>query len=383
MRKTQSFILFSLGLLLGAFCYWLASISFFSRVENTNSGFRIIASSKDVSEKLDNCPQLENITDKDNIEIYCSFDTQKKDHGVKYRVRSIVNVKKDTNSGKVVISVGKKIKNKKDHIKDHITEAGHCDCETQATVDLTNIHTLENIKRALKTQILNTLNKADDRIDETVEEAYDLHQKKEELKRRIAKCEISKQSTVYSIQEIEVEEKVKCRTKQLADIKNSKERTRFFHSDVKKDLWYLAAQDEAEKRSLSQYIRELNDPILFDHNYFSVKSAIDIIDKYHNLRLVMRKLGNNKIAALHHILAQNPFYFHTDDNQFGRQDHEFLKKAWSKNFKEVPFPAYYSLSSHPSIRRTRINKRSNGISSARRQLKAIVNSPEFQKLYRQ
>ena len=384
MGRVQSFILFFLGLLLGAFCYWLASLSFFSRVENSHENFRIIAS-KRTDNRLDNCSQIANITSKDNIDIYCSFDTQRKDRGVEYKDRSTITINRDSKSNKAVIYLKKKIKDSEDG-ENHITEAASapCDCEIQTTVDLTDIKTLEDVQKALKTGISNALNEGDDRIDEVVDKAHDLHKKKKKLKKRIAKCEIGKESTVNSIKEIEAEEKIRCRTKQLADIKDSKKRTRFFHSDVKKDLWYLASKDKPLDKSffLSDYMRDLNNPRLFDYDYFSVRSAIDTIHKYNDLRLFMHELGDYKLAALNNISMQLPFYFQTNDNLAGRQDRSLLETAWNKNFKERPFPAYYSLFSHPiKRRRSKVTNRREGLSP--QQFRAIVNSPEFQKLYRQ
>ena len=383
MGRVQSFILFFLGLLLGAFCYWLASVSFFSRVENSSKKFRIIASSGSTNSNLEDCSQINNITDKENIDIYCSFDTKKKDRGVTYRVRSIVNMKTNTSKpNEVAVSLTKTIKDK----EDHVTEVDYCDCETKTTVDLTNVSDLKEVSQVLMNQAANALQREDVRIEDAVDEAYDLHKKKEELESRITKCEISEKSTVNYIKEIEPEEKINCRTKQLTDIEDKKERAKFFHSDVKKDLWYLASQEEPLDNSffLSDYMRELNNPSLFfDQDYFSVRSAIDTVQKYSELRLFMHKLGDYKLAALNNISMQLPLYFHTADNSAGRQDRLFLETAWNRNFQERPFPSYYSLSSRPTSnnRSGRSTTRSNSISA--QQFRAIVNSPEFQKLYRQ
>ncbi len=386
MRRAQSVILFFLGLLLGAFCYWLASISFFSRVESPSKNFRIIASSERINSQLRDCSQIENITDKNNIDIYCSFDTRKEDRGVDYKVRSVINIKTNTSDpNKVAVSVTNTIKDK----EEHITQADYCgDCSgARTTVDLTNIEDLEAVSQALKTQVINTLNREDDRIEDAVDEAYDLHKKKEELESRIAKCEISEKSTVNSIKEIEPEEKINCRAKQLKNIEDKKERAKFFHSDVKPDLWYLVSQDEPLDRSLffSDYMRELSNPSLFfDRDLFSVRSAIDTAQKYNDLRLFMHELGDYKLSALNTISMQLPLYFHTADNSFGRQDRLLLERAWNRNFQERPFPSYYSLSARPTNRRRSgrpTPRNSNGGISAQ-QFRAIVNSPEFQKLYR-
>jgi hypothetical protein len=385
VRRVQSFILFFLGILLGAFCYWLASISFFSRVESSTKNFRIIASSNEVDDQLRDCSQIKNITNKDNIDIYCSFNTQKRDHGVKYRVKSVVRITKDNTSKNAVISITNKIKDK----TDHITEADYCDCETKTTVDLANIEGLEEVSQVLINQATNALQKEGDRIEDAVEDAYDLHQKKERLESRIAKCEISDKSTVNDIKEIEPEEKINCRAKQLENIEDKEERAKFFHSDVKPDLWYLASQEEPLDSSLflSDYMRELNNPSLFfDQDYFSVRSAIDTIQKYNDLRLFMHDLGDYKLAALNNISMQLPFYFYTTDNPAGRQDRLLLERAWNRNFQERPFPAYYSLASRSTSRRSSsradrpTNRSSNGISA--QQFRTIVNSPEFQRLYR-
>ena len=380
VKRVKSFILFTLGLLLGALIYWFTSVSFFSKVEDSYYSSRIIASF--VNDRLRNCDQLNTITDKNNIDIYCSFVTQKTDRGVRYKVRSTVTIRTDQKSKKAVISVKKKLKDK----SEHITEADYCgdDCVEPMIVDFGDVTDLKEVSQVLKNQISNLLNKEEENIEDAVDDAYDVYNTKKKIKRRVNNCEISSDSKVGDIVKITANEKIKCRRDQLADIEESKERTDFFHSTVKEDLWYLAQQDEPLDHSffLSDYMKEINSPHFFDYDYLSVHSSIDTIKKYNDLRLFMHELGTDKIAALNAITAQMPMYFYTNGMvDTGRRDRELLEAAWNKNFQYRPFPAYYSLTVKPRrVPDKPVDKR-EGLSA--QQFKAIINSPTFQKLYRQ
>ncbi len=381
VKRTQSIILFVLGLLAGILIYWLTSISFFSGTEGFVNSSRIIASSSG-GDGLKNCDQINTITNKDNIDIYCSFVTEKKDKGVGYKVRSTVVIKTDQKSKKAVVSVKKKLKD----TSKHITEADYCgdECVTPIIVDIGDTKDLAEVSQVLRNQVSNALNREDDLIEEAVEDAYDVYKKKQEIKRRIANCEISPESTIEDIIKISPTEKMGCRKDQLADIKKAEDRTDFFHSTVKKDLWYLVQQDEPLDQSFfrSEPMREMDSRDFFDYDYFSVHSAIDTAQKYNDLRLFMHELGDNKLAALNTISMQMPFYFYTHDTMTGRQDRIMLERAWNRNFTERPFPSYYSLTLKPrKANKTPPANRRGGLSA--QQFRAIVNSPGFQKLYRQ
>ena len=376
-RHTQFFILFGLGFLLGFLSYWLGSIAFFPETENSAGPFRILASSR----TLRDCNQIQNITNKDNINIYCTIITRKEDHGVRYKVKSIVQVRTDDKKN-AIISVKNKIKNK----TEHITEADYCTgCIEQTTVNLNNISDLSEVSNTLINAISAVLQQEEDTIEEAVDDAYSIHKDKKKLEEKIANCEISKKSTINYTRKITPEEKIECRRDQLADMENDETRTRFFHSKVKRDLWYLASQGDPLDKSffLSDYMAELNNPSFFNHDYFSVRSAIDTIEKYNDLRLTMHELGDNKLAALNSVSNQLPLYFYTNENTAsGRQDRLFLESAWNRNFKERPFPSYYSLSRHSRANKKNRSNTTNtkGISAA--QFRSIVNSPEFKRLYR-
>lgn len=386
MSKTQSVILFFSGILLGILCYWLASISFLSKTGNSSDNhFRIIAASS--HKNIDDCSQIKNITDKSNIDIYCSLETTETNHGVQYKLRSTVNIKTTEDDPQKAAIV---VKSQAKEGEAHITEAAHSDCTECETVsvDLSNISDLAEISKALRSQASNALNRERDRIDEELDEAYDVHRKKQALQKRIDNCEISEESTIDNVKDIKPEEKVKCRVTELEKIEDSELRAEYFHDKVKKELWYLASQDQPLPRTFffSDHMRELNSDKLFDVHLFSVRSAIDTLQKYNDLRLFMKELGAGKVAALNGIAAQIPFYFYTNDStEAGRQDRRLLESAWNEHFPERPFPTYYSLSvnhrspSGPTTATTQTQRRSGGLSAD--QFRAIVNSPEFKKLY--
>lgn len=381
MSKTQSFILFFCGILLGVLCYWLASISFLSNIGNS-SNFRIIASSSNKS--LEDCNQIKKITDKGKIDIYCSLETTKTKHGKSYKLKSAVNIKtNEDDPNKVVISVESRPTEGEDYITEATTLCTNCGSST--SVDVGNLSDLEQVSDTLITKASNALNREKDRIDEALDEAYNVHQEKLALQERIDKCEISEESTIDNIKNTKPEEKIKCRVTELEKIENNKLRAEHFHDKVKKDLWYLASQDKPLPRSffLSDYMQELNSDKLFDVHHFSVRSAIDTVQKYNDLRLFMNELGAGKLAALNSIAAQMPFYFYTNDNtEAGRQDRRLLQESWNEHFPERPFPTYYSLSVNPRNQAghtTSQRKNSNGISAE--QFRNVVNSPEFKKLY--
>lgn len=383
MSKTQSVILFFSGIVLGILGYWLASISFLSNIGNSSTN-RIIASS--AKKNIEDCSQIKNITDKSNIDIYCSLETTETNHGVQYKLRSTVNIKTtDDDPQKAAIVVKSQAKEG----EAHITEATHSDCTECGTVsvDLSNISDLAEVSKALRSQASNALNRERDRIDEELDEAYDVHRKKLALQKRIDNCEISEESTIDNVKDIKPEEKVKCRVTELEKIEDSKLRAERFHDKVKKELWYLASQDQPLPRSFffSDHMRELNSDKLFDVHYFSVRSAIDTVQKYNDLRLFMNELGAGKLAALNGIAAQMPFYFYTNDStEAGRQDRRLLEESWNEHFPERPFPTYYSLSVNPRNQarpQTTAVRRSSGSGISAQQFRSIVNSPEFKKLY--
>ena len=378
VKKHQSFILFALGLLLGALFYGLASQLPFS----AKTGY--IKNSRNIaywggSSYIRGCPQLNNIRDTENIDIYCTITTEKQDHGVRYKIKSKLRITKSEDT-KLNISVTSSIKND----TEHVTEADYCsNCSENIVFDISEEADISNISSALNNQILSILNQEEDRIEEAVEEAYDTHQRKEELEEKIANCEISKKSTTSYERKITPEEQVECRTNQLEDITNPRARTRFFHSTVKKDLWDLMGQEDPLERSffLSDYMQELNNPGLFTHDYFSIRSAIDTMEKYSDLRRHIESLGDsyNQSIALNNIKANLPLYFYTNEQTTaGRQDRRFLESAWNKNFSRNPFPTYYSASRRSNSSR-RSSTRGEGMSA--NQFRSIVNSPEFKKLY--
>ena len=377
IKKYQSFILFTLGLLFGILFYWLAGMAFSNRAENKADKNQRIIASYSLSTIARKCPQLKTINDKENINIYCSFSTRKQDKGVTYKVRTKITIKTDPKTKKAVISVNSALRDQ----TEHITEADHCgDCSESAIIDVVSIDELTEVSNALSTGLSNILSQEEDRIEEAVEDAFDTYNKKAELKQKIANCEVSKRSTISYKRKITPEEKIECRKEQLGDITNPKDRTRFFHSKVKRDLWQLASQEDPLERSffLSDYMQELNRPDFFTHDYFSVRSALDTVEKYSELRRHLDELGDNKLSALNNIKSQLPVYFYTNDKTAtGRQDRRFLESAWNKNFSESPFPSYYSVSS--SNGRSQRRTRGNGISA--NQFRAIVNSQEFKRLY--
>ena len=370
-NNTSFLILFVLGLLTGLTLYWLVDISTELRAENPSTSFRVLASRSPDSD----CSQIKDISSKENLDIYCSITTTEQDRGVSYRVRSTIEVKKDPKKNKAIISVVSKIRDK----KQHLTEADYCDnCVQQRTVALDELDNINDLSQVVQIQIENALNQSRDHIEEAVDTAYEQHQEKKKLRAQIARCEISPKSTLDDTIEITAVEKIKCRKKQISHISNSRERTRFFHSTVKKDLWYLAQQDQPLDSDffLSNHIQELNSPDLFNHDYFSVRSAIDTVTKYNDLRLFMHELGDHKIKALDSISNQLPYYFHTNDNHYGREDRRYLESAWNKNFPERAFPEYYSLTASNTKKEY---SHQRGMSA--QQFRAIVNSPEFQRLY--
>jgi len=380
IKRGKSFILLLVGFFLGILFYWSLHFTFvLSGKESKVNSFRIIASSTKVSDKLKDCSQIKNITNKDNINIHCSFTTNKRDRGVRYGIRSTVTIKKDASSDKATISVRNKLKNK----RDHITEADYCTgCSEDVTLDLKNLDDLQDVSKAIFNSTSSLLSREEDRIEDAIDDAYELKKEKKRLEKEIASCKVSKDSTVEDIVDIEPEEKIRCRMNQLENINDDVKRTKFFHSDVKKDLWYLVDQDDPLDPDFfqSELMEELNNPDFFNHDYFSVRSSIDLVEKYNHLRLFMDKLGDNKLTALNNISMQLPFYFHTDANTYtGKGDRILLEKAWNKNFKKRRFPTYYSLSNHST--RAKSSRRNNRGMSAQ-QFRSIVNSPEFQKLYR-
>ena len=375
-RKIPSFILFALGLLSGILLYWLINISFISRAENPANAFRIIASSR-----VDNCNQLTNITDKNSIDIRCQIERKQTHQGVKYKVKSTVRVTTDATTGKAHIALTNKLKKGKNQKEsNHITEADYCsECAEPVTVNTQHLTDLNDVSQTLRNKIVDMLETEDANIEEALDESYEFERKKKELEDKIANCEVSKKSTITYHRKIKPEEKIECRRDQAASIKDAKARTKFFNETVKPDLWYLAAQERPLDKSvfLSPYMQELKRPDFFSHEYWSVRSAIDTIEKYNDLRIFMNQLeGDHKLAALNAISTQLPTYFHTNNTPAGQQDRILLESTWNKNFTKRPFPAYYSLSqSAPPVRQS-----GNGISAA--QFRAIVNSPEFQRLYR-
>ena len=376
-RKIQSSSLFILGLLSGILLYWLINISFISRAENADNVFRIIASSR-----TDNCNQLTNITDKNSIDIRCQVERKQIHQGVKYKVKSTFRVTTDATTGKTHIALTNKLKEGKNQEEDpnHITEADYCsDCPDPVTLDIQNITDLNDVSQALRNKFVDMLEAEDVNIEEALDESYEFERKKKELEDKIANCEVSKKSTITYHRKIKPEEKIECRRDQAASIEDAKAKTEFFNKVIKPDLWYLAAQERPLDKSffLSSYMQELKRPDFFSHEYWSVRSAIDTIEKYNDLRIFMNQLeGDHKLAALNAISTQLPTYFHTNNTPAGQQDRILLESAWNKNFTKRPFPAYYSLSqSAPPVRQS-----GNGISAA--QFRAIVNSPEFQRLYR-
>ena len=383
MSKTQSFILFFCGILLGALCYWLASISFLSNIGSSFTN-RIIASSEQKS--IDDCDQIKKITDKENINIYCSLETTKTKHGTSYKLKSAVNIKtNEDDPNKVVISVNSRPTEGEDYITEATTLC--TDCGSSTSVDVGNLADLEQVSDALTTQALNVLNREKDRVEEAVDEAYKRHKEKKALQKRIDNCEVSEESTIDDVKDIKPEEKVKCRVTELEKIEDSKLRAERFHDKVKKELWYLVSQDQPLSRSffLSDYMRELNSGKLFDQHVFSVRSSIDTVQKYNDLRLFMQELGAGKLAALNGIAAQMPFYFYTNDSmEVGRQDRRLLEESWNEHFPERPFPTYYSLSVNPrnqARQQTTAVRRSSGSGISAQQFRNIVNSPAFRKLY--
>ncbi|MDE0119583.1 MAG: hypothetical protein OXM55_06200 [Bdellovibrionales bacterium] len=379
-KKVPFLILFTLGLLSGVLLYWLINISLISRAEQADNTFRIIASPQSKG-----CQQLTNITDKTNIDIRCRIERKKSHNGVRYKVRSTIRVKTDE-TGKALISLENTLRqhNRKKKIDpNYITEADYCstNCIKPVTVEIQDIKTLEQVSQTLKNKIADILEVEDINIEEALDESYELEERKKHLEDKIANCKISKESTITYIRKIKPEEKVECRRDQLANIEDAKARTTFFNETVKPDLWYLATQERPLDKSffLSPQMQELKRPDFFSYEYWSVRSAIDTIEKYNDLRSFIKQLeGDNKLAALNSISTQLPIYFYTrNDMPSGRQDRIFLESAWNKNFTERPFPTYYSLS-QPT--QTKQDSRNNSMSAA--QFRAIVNSPAFRNLYK-
>lgn len=386
VKKHQSFILFASGLLLGALLYGLLNyFSFSARTAyTTDKNSRNIANIT-WTRIQNHCPQLRDLT-QDNINaissngLFCTINTSKEDHGVRYKVRSQIKVTKGTgnNQNKLHISVTSSIKEK----TEHITEAEYCSgCSETAVVTIDDDVT--NISQVLNNNILSILTIEEDRIEEAIEEAYEDYQDKQELEEKIAQCKVSPRSTsVRRPREISGEELIECRKDQIDDITNARDRTLFFHSTIKPDLWSLAQEEDPLERSffLSDYMRELNSPSVFTHDYFSIRSAMDTIEKYSDLRRHISELGGAQSSiALNNIRANLPLYFYTNENTHaGRQDRRFLESAWNKNFSEQPFPTYYSISSRQN---NSSRRRSNNARMSANQFRAIVDSNDFRKLY--
>ena len=104
-RKIPSFTLFALGFLSGILLYWLIDISLISRAENATHVFRIVASSS-----IHNCDQILKIENSSNINIRCKVETEKQHRGVKYKVRSTVQVQKDDTGNTATVTIENKLK---------------------------------------------------------------------------------------------------------------------------------------------------------------------------------------------------------------------------------------------------------------------------------
>ena len=138
-----------------------------------------------MSDNLNKCDQIKNIQNTDNINIRCSFETRKRDHGVGYKVRSTVTIKKSKDSKTAIVKVQNRLRDQ----TDHITEASYCegDCVEQFTVNLRDLTDLQAVSQALSNQIAHVLEQENNDIENAVNQAYSLLQKKKILRERINK----------------------------------------------------------------------------------------------------------------------------------------------------------------------------------------------------
>ena len=338
-----------MSLALVALLYWAVGWVFFLKKGDLEE-IRMLANISSFEDSLqDQCGEIGVESGQDK---FCSFETKKRVKGQSVTVKSTIRLwEKDDSDKEVGVRIVHRIKGG----PDSLTEAGFCGTDRCSKVHSADI---ENISDTIS----EILALADEEIDEELNNTYETAEQ-EEIDERIANCEIGKESTVSDIIEISTEERRECKIDKVIDKLAKAEpvqRTNMFHYELKELIWQMVSQDSVRQNFfLEEYKKKLSIPSLFgDNQIFSVQSAMDLMSRYNDFRLFTEQMEAQKKSFTNQMFHLLPGYFSMNtDNKFGRQDKEFMREAWMRNFLKYDFPDFDLIFTKESERRTRRTKK--------------------------
>lgn len=217
---------------------------------------------------------LEELVKGEKSSFICNVKVKQRHSGASYTLRTKVTVTRKENGGFVLTGEGAMRDKKK-----HATEADFCnDCSFENTVGKDG-----NVIEVIG-QVVDMAEKLYEDAKESVKEAQKEYNKKDRAK-RIAKikerrCEGKWNETDEEFEEFELEDRLKCKKNRISELDFPLEIERYYHEDLKKELWKTALSDD------DYYLLEdlkLLDMFQDPYRYpFSVISSVKLLKRYSN-----------------------------------------------------------------------------------------------------
>ena len=209
----------------------------------------------------------------DRKSFICSVDLEQKHRGVSYKLKTRFKVSREESKIKI-----QEISGKLRDTKQHVTEAQFCgDCIPDKELEDSASEDISELMKELSIIAENIYDKS----QESVEKAYEEHNKKDKAQ-RIAKvkernCEGFWDEETESFEKFtDREDKLNCRLKQFSNLDETLELESFYHKELKKELW-LTALSEDKYLLEDGLLDQFKDPY---RNSLSVRSSTGLLENY-------------------------------------------------------------------------------------------------------
>ena len=221
---------------------------------------------------------IQEIFDGERISYICNITVDGKHQGADYKFKSQFKVSKK--EGKVSIT---KIAGRFADAEEHLSEATFCDAcfDDQEFADSSATQVTEFMKEV---EILaNKLaENAEESSDKAHEEYNEANEKRAEARKKEEDCEGVWDKESESFEEFEdTEEKIECRMAQMGRKGSPLDVEKFYHDEVKKELWDFYLVEKGDEEKLQAILNSFDDTADDSARYSpSVRASADLLQSF-------------------------------------------------------------------------------------------------------
>ena len=204
----------------------------------------------------------------------CSIRVNQKQKEASYILRTKVIVEKQSDGSFAIRGQGA-MRDK----KQHATEADFCnDCSTE-TSTVSQSGTLVEIINQVKDMAGKFYTEAQDSVRKARKEYNEKDREKRMAHIKEKKCQGRWDDTDESFEEFELEERLDCKMNQISELGLPLEIEKFYHKNLKKELWDIAISDDDYLLKDSELLDKLSDPYRYP---LSVRASSSLVKLYLN-----------------------------------------------------------------------------------------------------